>query len=370
MIGIGSHKLSGVESLRGLAALMILLFHVVELMKVPLPHGLGFVRSHFGLGVPLFFTLSGFVLAYGYADKLAAGDKIVIKEFYLRRFFRIAPLYYAMMLTWMVVGVLIWGSVPNSQTIFLNATFLFGLVPGEHEGIVWAGWSIGIEMLFYMLFPLFAMAISSIHRGVAGFLAACIVSSAVNRALAEHGLEFYAYMNLATQLPFFLAGMTCFRVWQRISTNDSRVLGLSLFGCALILALLCSSPGGAALLSDLHFGAAQRNAWAIVFTMLLLSNCLVSNPLIDNTVLRTWGKMSFSLYLTHPLIVVGLIKVDLLPAVDRLQLGVPMTFVTVAAIAISVVTIVSYCTNRFIESPGIQAGSFVVQRLRRNEASP
>jgi hypothetical protein len=75
-----------IESLRGVAALMVLLYHVVALLRIPAPSSLDFISRHFGLGVPLFYTFSGFVLAYGYADKLNGVAEI--RRFYIRRLFR------------------------------------------------------------------------------------------------------------------------------------------------------------------------------------------------------------------------------------------------------------------------------------------
>lgn len=66
-------QLKSLESLRGIAALMIVFFHLSHVMKVPLPNILSFIPNNFWLGVPLFYTLSGFVLAYGYAERLGGG---------------------------------------------------------------------------------------------------------------------------------------------------------------------------------------------------------------------------------------------------------------------------------------------------------
>jgi len=155
MMNTHTRNLEGIEALRGVAALMVLLYHLVELLKVPLPGSLGFIRSHFGLGVPLFYALSGFVLAYGYSGNLRTPPDI--RAFYIRRFFRIAPLFYSMLCAWLIVNWIVWQSKPSLVPLLLNVTFLFGLVPGMHESIVWAGWSIGIEMLFYLMFPVIAL---------------------------------------------------------------------------------------------------------------------------------------------------------------------------------------------------------------------
>jgi len=162
------------ESLRGIAALMIIFYHLSELLKVPVPGTLQFISVHFWLGVPMFYTLSGFVIAYGYAERMRSGAQRT--AFYIARFFRIAPLFYAMLA---IVTLWTWlhHQIFDYQTVILNATFLFGLVPGKHESAVLAGWSIGIEMLFYILFPLLAMVVKTIRGVVIAFIIACCLSA-------------------------------------------------------------------------------------------------------------------------------------------------------------------------------------------------
>lgn len=347
-------RLDSIESLRGVAALLIVFYHLIELAQLPLPPGLHIVRSHFGMGVPLFYTLSGFVLAWGYADRLALG-KTEIVNFYVRRFFRIAPLFYAVLLGWRGLGYLLWSWSDSSQSFFLNLTFLFGLVPGEHESLVMAGWSIGVEMLFYVIFPVLIVLLSSVRSTLIGFVIACVLSAAVHNSLTAAGMGSYAYMNLLTQLPFFVAGIMCYRVWCARDFEQGKG-GLWLMAFVMLLvALMVKDQGLYSMLHDLQFGALHRNMWSVIFGLLIYASCMSSLPWLRRGPLRWFGRMSFSAYLLHPLVLVGLIKAGAITWLSNL--GVWPGFLLGSAITLVLVCTVSYVSYRWIEVPGIALGN-------------
>jgi len=352
--------LDSIESLRGIAALMVLLYHLAELVKIPLPGSLGFIATHFGLGVPLFYTLSGFVLAYGYADRLEGRGQI--QRFYIRRLFRIAPLFYAMLALWLLANWVVWNKTFSFETLFLNMSFLFGLVPGQHESIVWAGWSIGIEMLFYLMFPVIAVLVPNLRTALTGFVVACILSTAIFGTLSAAGMGSYAYMNLGTHLPFFMGGVLSYRLWQAMKFARMPGVGWSFLAGSILLAVAVASSDH--LYSALVRIGFERGIWAVVFGMLLLSACYVRNPVLESGPLRNLGKLSFSLYLLHPMIMVSLIKLDFPKYVAQLSDGTMANFLIAAIISISLVWMCSALSFRFVESPGIEVGRRLAQRFK------
>lgn len=358
------HQIVTIESLRGVAAMMVVLYHLVELLKVPLPASLDVIRSHFGLGVPFFYLLSGFVLAYGYGDALGGRTEIV--AFYVRRLFRIAPLFYAMLIVWTVSSWLVWGKVYSGQTYFLNFTFLYGLVPGYHESIVWAGWSIGVEMLFYLVFPVVACLLPGIVSSVVGFVVVCVLSAAVRNSFEAAGLGSYAYMNLGTHMPFFFAGVLCYRIWQRAGFVAHAGWGkLALLGGLGVAVVLVGWGGLHEFFVELRFGALERNIWAVAFGLILLSACFWANPLLDRGPLLQLGRFSFSVYLVHPFLMLILIKFRF---VENLMSVVPhlwANFIVSVVMTVSLVWGVSALTYRTIESPGMRLGRQVALRIAK-----
>ena len=355
-------QLNGIESLRGVAALMVLLFHVAALLKLTPPAYLSFVSTHFGNGVPLFYTLSGFVLAYGYAHRLEQRPQVL--DFYVRRMFRIAPLFYFMLVVWIALDWLVWHKIHPWRTVFLDASFLFGLVPGEHESIVRAGWSIGIEMLFYLMFPVVALLIPNVRVALVTFVTVCILSDAARGAMQEAGVGSYAYMNFVTHLPNFVAGVASYRIWQR--TRFARHWRGWLF---LVVALALAVGLVAGPLSNLLLRwispFAPSYAWSIVFALLILATCTTAIGPLERGPLRHLGQISFSFYLLHPFILLGLIKIDLNGRLALLTADVGIRFFLGSALAVALVWAASTVTFRWIEAPGIALGRRVASRVKR-----
>lgn len=359
-------NIAGIEALRGVAALMVLLYHLVELLKVPLPGSLAFVRTHFGLGVPLFYALSGFVLAYGYSGGLISPRDI--KTFYIRRLFRIAPLFYFMLVLWLVVNWLVWDAYSSPLALLLNLTLTFGLVPGMHESVVWAGWSIGIEVLFYLVFPIIALLTPGVRSALFALVMGCVLSGATYAALAGSNIGNYAYMNLVTQLPNFLCGVLVYHLWQRADFRTSR-WGALMFAAAIVMALLLiREPRIYVWLSGIRVGFLQQNVWVAVFGLLILSSCVWHNPLLLKGPLRSLGKVSFSLYLVHPMLMLALMKIGFVEFLGRNFSSTSVQFLVGAAFTIGLVWLVSYFTYRFIEAPGMALGKRIAARLETGSA--
>ena len=354
-------QLNAIESIRGIAALMIVFYHFIKLVKFPLPDALAVISTGLDLGVPLFYTLSGFVLAYGYADQLIGRDAIL--SFYVRRLFRIMPLFYVMIALWTLVGWFLWDAVNSGRTLLFNVSFLFGLAPGEHESIVWAGWSIGVEMLYYLAFPLLSALLYNVRTSLAGLAVACFLSDYSYRTLGEAGFGSYAYMNVATHLPFFLAGVVCFRIWQRLD-YVRHPSGWALLACSVGLAAMINASSIRAALMTVVSGHVLLIAWSAVFGTLVLASCIAENPLLERGPLRELGKLSFSLYLVHPILMAGMMQYDFSGRVSAL-VGTPdMAFLTGIVLTLALLWAISSVTFRYIETPGINLGRRISSRFR------
>ncbi|MDB5687002.1 MAG: oatA [Rhizorhabdus sp.] len=151
-------ELVGIQYLRGIAAVMVLLFH----LPVQLGH-MGYdgpwLRGLAG-GVDIFFVISGFIMWVTTARAPAMRPI----DFWRRRLTRVAPLYWIM--TGFVTLVMLLAPAALQSSRFhpghVLASFLFVAarhpVAGTIEPVIIPGWTLNYEMFFYLIFGLFLLA--------------------------------------------------------------------------------------------------------------------------------------------------------------------------------------------------------------------
>ncbi len=88
-------KLDYIDGIRGWAIILVIIVHTFFVMN-PSEH-LKYFITHGALGVQLFFIASAFILFYS-LDNRKFDEKSPVRNFFVRRFFRIAPFFYIMMI--------------------------------------------------------------------------------------------------------------------------------------------------------------------------------------------------------------------------------------------------------------------------------
>lgn len=167
-------RIHGPDVVRGLAALGVILFHVLYLSGIPVHEGAAALTGRMDFFVRVFFVLSAFAIANAYYNRMGNADSV--RAFYLKRFFRIAPLFYFMALIGVIFRLAMAQPMPALFDFMLSGTFLFTIVPGKQSGLVGGGWSIGIEWLFYFLFPMMLALIRNIPSAVIAWIILCPIA--------------------------------------------------------------------------------------------------------------------------------------------------------------------------------------------------
>ena len=179
-----SSKYAFVDALRGIAVLLVILTHTAQPIT-GLPGALDALAKYGQTGVQLFFVASAYTLCLSFARR--SQEPRPVASFYLRRLFRIAPLYIVGIATYCALHLLRQGGgeavlAPYTPAnVAANLFFVHGFVPAANNNIVPGGWSIGTEMAFYALFPLlFAAAAWLAARGLGALVAALLAYLALH----------------------------------------------------------------------------------------------------------------------------------------------------------------------------------------------
>jgi peptidoglycan/LPS O-acetylase OafA/YrhL len=368
----GAERLEGLDSLRAYAASAIIVFHMVHVAHVELPYGLNFARNYFGFGVPLFFVVSAFSLTFGYVERL--NTRADIDAFYIRRLARIAPLFYCMLIFQFVLIFCASRMTKSISEIFASLTFTFNFIPEYVDGIVPASWSIGVEMVFYFLFPvILVFARNAIGSMFVLILSLFIAAQSYLGFSATHDLNpNFILHGFLTCVPYFASGILFYHVFafvRRATATKQRIRvlwawALTALGAILLVFMILFSP---LYLYFWHFGlrVIWDSLWSIPFGLICVGVALHPIGLLSNRVTSYLGKISFSLYLTHPTIVYYLSKLGVYSAISNsVAFSKFAAFLASFAVTMLIVTGVSSLTYRWIEVPGMQLGKKVLNRRR------
>jgi peptidoglycan/LPS O-acetylase OafA/YrhL len=355
-------RLGFVEALRGLAALYVLTYH---LALIPNPHlEVPLWASKFiltgGTGVTLFFIVSAFTLTM--SMRLRSHELHPTIGFYTRRVFRIVPLFYV----WIIVSWLrdrFWfGVTQPAGTVLLSMFFGFNLVPGKNEGFVWAGWTLGIEMLFYLAFPLIYRYVDDMWKALGFFFATLTLSSIFSFLVTSYlhtdaaVVSSFLQFSIFHQLPIFAFGIFVYYLYERLIMNQSvpiswgvGLVSLSLFGYSALL------DGHLAPIFDGLY-------WqAIIYGLLVLGLSIIPTRILVNRLTYFYGEISYSLYLNHPTLVFALIPIY--RYIYRLSIPLSIMYGTCLLLTLTLLTILSYATYRIVEKPGMRLGSNLVKKM-------
>ena len=306
---IGAERLSALDGLRGVAALLVVVVHFQHFnpwFERPWLGGSG-ILSKAHLAVDLFFVLSGFVLAHVYADTFRRGPlgRDRIWAFWWARFARVYPLHLAVLL--LLVGLVAAGFVRpvghdgrcyDARNLVASLALVHAW--GTTYGLCWnvPSWSIGAEATAYALFPWLVPLVAGARRLWRPLVpVACIASlSALALVAGDGGLNLHHDLGAVRCLPSFVLGIWLFLEkeagagWQRALQSDA--------GCLL---------AGVSVVLLMHFGAPDV---PIVAAMALVVAGLSGNPGLPGRVfggrLFAWlGAISYAVYMLHwPLLLV------------------------------------------------------------------
>jgi exopolysaccharide production protein ExoZ len=346
-----SATLAGVQILRGLAALLVVVHHVMEESRA-LPGG----TLHDGLimfgasGVDLFFVISGLIMLYATHNRFGAAGAPV--DFLRRRLVRILPIYW--ICTFVVLALWATGafysSKPVSTPIIVKSLFLLPM----DDRLIRVAWTLVYEMYFYLIFAVGLVFLSrrTILPGfavvaTAGLLLAQVLPTGPLREFLNNPIIFEFGFGLALALWFLNARRPLPWQWAAIP------LGLALLVLASYLAPYENTGGPVREARYLIWGLP---AALVVWGALAIGG---AKDVIGRAAMLI-GDSSYSLYLTHSFVMMAFAKVLRTPHAPLLP---PIAWMVIATLVSVVVGLITY---KAVEKP---VTTWLQRRLRGPSAA-
>ena len=344
-----------IDALRGYAILSVMAVHASQAFTKDYPLSADFrsVLNQGARGVQLFFVASALTLLMSYYAKNEG-----VLRFYARRVFRIAPMF------WLGIIFFVWADGYGPR-YWAHPDFINSVVPG--------GWSIAVEMTFYILFPFLALHISNLKSAASIFAAAIILKLISNQYFYPAATVLWPNISLGliysfnfswfpNQLPVFLIGfMLYFIIRDGKSYFNKRTIIFILLADLFIMLELAFNANWLGTFIHIPYGLCFG-----VFAFCLATgacNWLVNAPI------RYLGKVSFSAYLWHFAVLfsipslnesLSLIKLDPL-GLKSIQLP-PIHYIEFFVFVVTTTTILSTITYQLVEQPMIRFGSRLLRK--------
>jgi peptidoglycan/LPS O-acetylase OafA/YrhL len=307
-------RFTGIEAARGIAALLVVVYHASRNIAEPRLYNTMLLDGHFEIfhvGVDFFFVLSGFIIAWMHWSDIGRPSRL--KGYALRRLIRIYPPYWGILIPVTIAFYLSPGFGRGFDRELDTTLASLTLVPWPKPLIIGVAWTLVYEMMFYVLFGL---AIVLGRWGTWLFriwFVAILVAQAfpplplpLNILLSAYNLEFL--LGVATAI--FLSRA-------KVSRPALVAIGGGL-AFASFMALGNQFPD-ISLVFRLAFGLP---AAALIAGLVELER---SGRLRVPSVLVFLGSASYAIYLIHPVVLAALIHLLLRVLPQDVPLGLVLT---------------------------------------------
>ena len=316
-MGVGlQNKIDSIQVLRFFAAFSVMMVHLPVF--------------EFGIwGVDIFFVISGFIMMY-----VTENNE---KFFLLKRIFRIVPLYWILTLGVFVLAIFIPEVLNNTtaNTAHLIKSLFF--IPFDKNGtghfpILFLGWTLNFEVIFYFLFSL-SLVFFKENRMIACSIF-IIIFLVFNKVFSEKNFIFETYAN--DIFIEFIFGMILFTIWKRYKNKISTNL-TNHFICLTILLV--------SIFILNYYNFSRSISYGLPSLILAIYFLFFLNHLKFPKILVSLGDASYCIYLLHPYIIQFFYKIL---EINEYDIIIELFFTLIISIIVFIISLLIY---KFIEFP-------------------
>lgn len=346
-------QLDGIQAARGIAALLVVAFHLTGLSQRIWHETFAGGFFEFGwAGVDLFFVLSGFIIYYVHGRDIARPEGL--RPYAWRRFARIYPIYVIVTLAVLPIYLAGWGEATKRDPGVIIRSLLLLPQPTNVFPVVTVGWSLSFEALFYLLFGLLIVLPRRPGRVLFGGWMALSAAAALYHAFYGPGFApahpVFAFLVDGRNLEFGLGFLVGWVIRRGVVTGAAAFLAGGVV--SFVLAGLNVVHDWTSFSVTLAwFGV---SAAAIVYGVAALD--LTRRRRVPGP-LRLVGDASYSIYLTHGLALNAIVplghKVHLPERIGAVPAQI-LVFAVAVGVGLTVYAVVEKPILRWLR-PGVKA---------------
>lgn len=289
--------LPGLNGIRAIAALLVVLSHIsLNTAQLGFPKNEGIKMA--GYGVTMFFVLSGYLITTLLLKENDKTGRVSLRKFYMRRIFRIWPIYYLVFIV--ALAWYLFDHIPvRADSVFFysflmaNVPFVFG---GAIKPIV-PLWSVGVEEQFYLFWPWLFRWERKLPYLMLGILVLLLISKIVLR-IFENG-QWYSFVRAIEFQSMAIGGLGAWAIHKKMKFIQNLYNPVLQIVCWSILLISVYQP--------IHiFSIFDGELYALIFLIIIVN--VSTNPKaiikLDQPVMNWLGRISYGIYVYHTFVII------------------------------------------------------------------
>jgi len=335
----------GLNGIRAIASILVVIWHIDQYAYLFSITPFGFHKNGMaGNAVDMFFVLSGFLITYLLLTEKEKTKTIDFKKFYLRRIYRIWPIYYLSILITLIL--IYFKIVPGNDSIGSSFLLYFFLLANIAYILkitipsITPLWSVGVEEQFYLIWPFIVKKTTNYMKVFISLIFIYLIIKTIVYITLTPGSTIFKIIEITRIDIMFLGAIGAFLVYSNhILLKLIFRMEVQIIAWLVLLISILYQP--------IHLISFLDKEINSIFYFIIILN-ISSNPNsivnMENKFMNFIGKISYGIYVYH-MIVIYILSFIIL------QFDLHMNFITMLLTVLFYTILTAWISYNIIEKP-------------------